>query len=102
MAVKTKAELLESIKAKFGDDTGDDTLAVLEDISDTFDNLEDAAKDTKDWKAEAEHIDADWRKKYHDRFFSGENIDEPDEDPAPNSEVSETLSMSFDNLFKEE
>ena len=100
MAVKTKEELLESIKLKIGEDTSDETLAVLEDISDTIDDLESTAKDTKDWKAEAERIDAEWRKKYHDRFFSGEKIEDA-EDPAPDSDVNESLSMSFENLFKE-
>lgn len=98
MAIKTKDELLLAIKAKIGDDAGDESLTLLEDLSDTMTDLETKAKgDGKDWKAEAERIDAEWRQKYRDRFF-GKEPENPDPDPAPDSGVN----MSFEDLFKGE
>ena len=99
MAIKTKEELLESIRMKFGDDSSDETISLLEDVTDTFSDLEEKAKgDGKDWKAEAERIDAEWRVKYRDRFFNDKPDDEPDDDPViPDGFVN----MSFDDLFKE-
>ena len=44
--VKTKDELMASIKSKFGDDTSDETITLLEDISDTLDTTKEGA----DWK----------------------------------------------------
>ena len=63
--VKTKDELLASIKSKFGDDTSDETISLLEDISDTLDTL----KDGVDWKKKYEDNDKMWRDKYTSRFF---------------------------------
>ena len=97
--IKTKEELLESIRSKIGEDSSDETIAFLEDVTDTFDDLENKAKgDGKDWKAEAERIDAEWREKYKARFFSGEKVDEEDDDPAPESKVN----LTFEDLFTDE
>ena len=57
MAIKTKEELLASLKQTFGDNTDDATLSLIEDVTDTYDDLNSKAKpDGKDWKAEAERI----------------------------------------------
>lgn len=97
MAIKTKEELLESIRSRIGDDSSDETIAFLEDVTDTFSDLETKAKgDGKDWKAEAERIDAEWREKYRNRFFNDKPEDEPDDEPViPDSIVK----MSFEDLF---
>ena len=82
--IKSKAEILEIIKARVGDDTSDETLTMIEDITDTLTDLEKkAAGDGKDWKAEAERIDAEWRQKYKERFFSPAPDEDPPEDPDP-------------------
>ena len=41
--IKTKEELLESIRSKIGEDSSDETIALLEDVTDTFDDLETKA-----------------------------------------------------------
>ena len=71
----------------------------LENITDTYDELEKRANgDGKDWKAEAQRIDDDWRKKYRERFFSGkDNYDNNDD--KPNDDKPQKLT--FENLFKE-
>ena len=48
--VRTKEELLQSIREKLGDSTDDESLSLIEDVSDTMDSF----NDDKDWKAEAE------------------------------------------------
>ena len=63
MAVKTKEEILESVKEIFGDNTDDNTITFLEDITDTITDLEDKAKgDGTDWKAKYTENDEAWRK----------------------------------------
>ena len=90
--VRTKEELLQSIREKLGDSTDDESLSIIEDVSDTMDSF----NDDKDWKAEAERIDTEWRQKYHDRFFnpSPEKEDDPldagDPEPKP---------LRFEDLF---
>lgn len=97
MAIKTKEELLASLKQFFGDNTDDATLSLIEDVTDTYDDLNSKAKpDGKDWKAEAERIDKEWRQKYHDRFF---NPVEDEKDPLDAGDP-EPKKYRFEDLFK--
>jgi len=97
MAIKTKEELLASLKQTFGDNTDDATLSLIEDVTDTYDDLNSKAKpDGKDWKTEAERIDKEWRQKYHDRFF---NPVEDEKDPLDAGDP-EPKKYRFEDLFK--
>lgn len=97
MAVKTKEEILSAIRGHFGDDTSDEALALVEDITDTIDDFENKAKpDGVNWKQRYDENDAAWRKKYRDRFFSGQG--DPEE---PDIEEPRGKKYSFENLFKE-
>ena len=91
--VRTKDELLASIKDRFKDDTSDETISFIEDVSDTINDLETKASDETDWKSKYEENDKQWREKYRDRFFNADGdgnklLDE--EPPKP---------MNFDDLF---
>lgn len=97
MAVKSKDEILESIKSKLQEDSSDEALSLLEDVSDTMDAYEAQVKDSTDWKAEAQRIDAEWRQKYKERFFSG-----PTEDDKDIEESFEEKKLTYEDLFKEE
>lgn len=99
MSVKSKTEILDAIKEKFGDDTSDSTLSFLEDVSDTFEDLESKSKDSTDWKTKYEENDKAWRQKYHDRFFNnGDNDNDNDNDDNDEGDAPK----SFDDLFKTE
>ncbi len=97
MAIKTKAELLELVKERIGDDTSDEALAIIEDVTDTLDDYETRVADAGDWKARYEQNDAEWRKKYKERFFAP--TEEPEEIDEP-EEVEE--KRTFEDLFKTE
>ena len=97
MAVRSKEELMESIRARIGDDQSDEAIALLEDISDTYTDMETKANGGgEDWKSKYEANDAAWRQKYRDRFFGkgSEKEDEPDDQ-------QETKPMTYEELFKE-
>lgn len=97
MAVKTREEILESLRGRFGEELTDDDIAMLEDITDTFTDFEEKTNDVTNWKNKYEENDKAWKKKYSDRFFSkdgDENVNhgnpvEPDDEPI----------KSFDDLF---
>lgn len=73
MAVKTREEILEELRVRVGEQTDDETIAFLEDVTDTFSDLETKAKgDGTDWKTKYEENDAEWRKKYTERFYSSD------------------------------
>lgn len=97
MAVKTKEEILESLRGRFGDDPTDDDIAMLEDITDSFTDFEEKTSDATNWKNKYEENDKAWKKKYSDRFFSkdagnNDNSGDPDE---PEDKPMKT----FDDLF---
>lgn len=98
MAVRTKDELLEIIKGRIGDDSSDETISFLEDITDTLSDYEEKAtnSDTEDWKTKYEENDKMWRERYRERFFS-KKVDNEDED----FEEDEVKSLSYDDLFEE-
>ena len=104
MAILTKEEILEQIKTRLADDTSDEALKLVEDISDTFNDYDNKTKDSTDWKAKFEENDAMWRKKYRDRFFNSPSQDEDiDDRPSPElTEEDENKRLTYDNLFKEE
>lgn len=96
MAVQSREQLFQQIKDRLADDTSDDAIKFLEDVTDTLDDYD--AKIGEDWKTKYETNDREWRQKYTDRFFSGEK-DEPEDEPdiqlAPQK-------LTFEALFKEE
>lgn len=97
--VLSKTDLLDKIKLKIGDSTSDEDLSLIEDVSDTLDDYENRA--SVDWKTKYEELDESWRKRYRDRFFSGETIPEyvkleQEEDIKEDSE-----DKTFEDLFEE-
>lgn len=103
MAVRTRDEILAAIRSRLGDDTSDDALTIIEDIDDTFKDHE--TRTGEDWKSKYDELDAQWRKRYRDRFFqkadNGETTpddvkDDNEEDLKEESEVKD-----FDELFTE-
>ena len=96
MAVKTIEEILAGVKARVGEQTDDETIAFLEDVTDTFSDLETRANgDGTDWKARYEENDAKWRKKYTERFYSSD----PSTDPEPPKQDDTTKPKTFAELF---
>ena len=93
MAIKPIEELMGAVRARVGEDTSDEAIAFVEDVSDTLASLSNA----DDWKKKYEENDAEWRKRYQDRFFSPEKPNDPEPEPDP-----EPKKLTFDELFKED
>lgn len=99
MGVKTREEILESFKTILGENPDDESISFLEDVTDTLDDFEKRANgDGTDWKSKYEENDASWRKKYTERFFSGEPNPEPKPEPKPEPD---NTPKTFSDLFKE-
>lgn len=99
MAVKTRDEIMEAIRKRIGEDTSDEAIALLEDVTDTFTDYETRVADKTDWKAKYDEMDANWRKKYMDRFSgkTGDEIKEEQEEQIKDDSEPRT----FDELFTE-
>ena len=97
MAVRTREEILESIRTRVGEATDDDAISFIEDVADTLADLETKANgDGENWKQKYIENDENWRKKYTDRFFS-KSDPKPDPEPEPEPE-----KKTFADLFKED
>lgn len=99
MAVKTRDEIMEAIRKRIGEDTSDEAISLLEDVTDTFADYETKVADKTDWKTKYDEMDASWRKKYMDRFSgkTGEEVKEEQEEQIKDDSEPRT----FDELFTE-
>lgn len=98
MAIKTTEEILESIRTRMGDDVGtDENISFLEDVTDTFNDLNSKANGQQKWEEKYKENDANWRKKYTDRFFSGGNGEDNHNDI---DEQEDNKPKTFEELFK--
>lgn len=98
MAVKSRDDLLKAVADRFGDDTSDETIAMIEDITDTINDYEEKTKDSTDWKKKYKENDEAWRKKYKDRFFQGEPNNNPN-DSDTKEEPNDDVPVHFSDLF---
>lgn len=96
MAVRTRDEILNSVRERLGEDTSDEALALVEDITDTIADLENKNNNGTNWEQKYRENDEAWRKKYRERFFSG-GSDEDDKEDNPEPKRKYT----YENLFKE-
>lgn len=97
MAVRTKDEILELVKARVGDDSSDEVIGFIEDITDTLNDYEARLSNTTDWKAKYEENDAEWREKYKARFFGKEVV----EDETEVVDEEDNKPMKYEDLFEE-
>lgn len=99
MAVLNREELLNRINDIVGEDTSDETLSLIEDISDTYDDMNNRVNDTEDWKTKYETNDREWRQKYKDRFYNTENAEDIDKDIKRGDNKEEEVPTTFEDLF---
>lgn len=92
MAKLSKDELVEKVKKYIGDRTDDETIEIIEDITDSIDT-----SDADEWKRKYEENDKMWRDKYISRFF-----DEKEEELETPTEHEEKEYNSYEDLFKKE
>lgn len=99
MAVVGKESIMTRLNKLIGDRTDDEVLSIVEDVSDTIDSASGNGMITEE---EADRRvaekEAEWRKKYKERFFSGEPDGEDKNSPEnKDPEVPE----KYDDLFEE-
>lgn len=94
MAKLSKDELIEKVRKYVGDRKDDETIEIIEDISDSIDSSE-----ADEWKKKYEENDKMWRDKYISRFVEKKE-DEPDT-PTEHEEEEKEYN-SFEDLFEEE
>lgn len=103
MSVLSKEDLLSAIKTRLGEDTSDEAIKFLEDVTDTVSDLESKANDEgEDWKTKYTELDKEWRKRYTDRFFSGSSEDSEDDNLDEHNGDEDNAPKTYEDLFKTE
>lgn len=102
MAVKTKDEILQSVKSIIGESTDDNAIELLEDITDTINDYDEKTKE--DWKAKYDELDETWKKKYKERFFNDDTEIEKEKEKEKEKEIEEEkdeTEITFNDIFDE-
>lgn len=104
MSVLEREKFFEAVENRIGEDTSDEAIQFIEDMTDTYNELETRATgDGVDWKQRYEELDEKWKKKYSRRFFAGGTartvIREEDEEDKVGDDNREKITYS--DLFKE-
>lgn len=84
-------DFISTIRGFIGETPDDAGLEILQNMTDTFDEL---SSDTHtDWKEKYEQNDRDWRKKYADAFSAPipDTHEETDEERAENIRIKDIL-----------
>lgn len=93
--IRTSEELLNDIREYMGERIGDEnSISLLENITDTFNDINSRVTDNTDWKAKFERNDAEWKRKYTERFFAPVDPQNDTDRQRRNAE-----SITFNDLF---
>lgn len=98
----SKEELLEKVKTYVGDRTDDESLEIIEDISDSFESSDSAEKIEEiktEYESKLANLDNEWREKYKARFFSEK--DKQDNDDSDTSDDDDDEKTEYSDLFEE-
>ena len=104
MSVLSKDEFFATLKARMGEDNSDEGIKVLEDFTDTYNDLESKATNSSDdeWKRKYEENDKMWRDKYTARFFDGtSSTGEEVKKEQKEDVIDDGEKITFDDLFDE-
>lgn len=99
--VRSKEEILGQIKEIIGNSTDDKAITLLEDFTDTMNDLESRSNNNEGetWKKKYEENDALWKKKYTERFFRASEDEEKDSEESFIGKKETELKTDFDELF---
>lgn len=102
MAILSREDYLERLNTLVGEDNSDEALQIIEDFTDTFDNLgTQNDNDNEDWKQKYEELDATWRQKYRDRFMNSQTTEEDVIEEQKDNVESDGELKEYDELFEE-
>lgn len=107
MAVLNREEFFKRLNGFIGDRTGEETVGFLEDMTDTYNSMENHANgDGVDWHQKYDELNKSWEERYKHRFFNGGDRSVPMHVPGEDSENAKPEydpdAVTIDSLFKGE
>lgn len=99
MSVLNRDDYINRLHTYVGEDSSDDAISFLEDMIDTFEDMENRTGDAAEWERRYNELDETWRKRYKHRFITGHsNIDQSDD---PDETDLKPEEVEVDDLFEE-
>ena len=108
MAVLNREDYFKAVNERVGNDTSDEALAFLENMTDTYSALEKAGQndEQEDWHQKYIENDEAWRVKYQRRFNGGGALDTFGSEGASGNEPQEKEitpeTITIDDLFRDD
>lgn len=99
MAIISKEELITKVNALIADRDDDESISLMEDITDSINAYETKINESGDWKTKYEENDKEWRKRYKERFMTPSQKAEEEEIEEEHDETPVTITK-FDDLFE--
>ena len=102
MPVLNREQFLSRLQERIGEDTSDEAMAFIEDMTDTFNDMETRsnAQSDEQWKQKYDDLDKSWREKYKARFFNSEttpaDVKEEQEDDVKDDAEEKTYADLFE------
>ena len=101
MAILSKEEFLDKVNGVLGSRSDEEAINFLEDMADTYNELEAKAKGTgEDWKQKFEENDKAWQEKYRRRFMSGGGSTVIEEKEESEPEVT-AETITIEDIFQD-
>lgn len=97
MAIKDLSALTEDLKKLIADETSDEAIAFMEDLTDTMTDYQNKTKDEENWKEKYQENDKEWRKKYLARF-SNKPVEDDEDDSY---DLPDPPKKTYLDLFSE-
>jgi hypothetical protein len=99
--ILTREELVSAVRNIFGEDSTDEQISFIENLSDTVSDFEERITTSGDWKTKYEENDANWRKRYTERFVNPNTTREKIIEGQEEDIIDDGSPKSFAELFKE-
>ena len=96
-----KDEFMKRLQERIGEDTSDEAMTFIEDMTDTYNDFESRTGDTEDWKTKYDELDKSWREKYKARFFEGRTTPEDVKEGQTDNVQGDGEEKTFEDLFEE-
>lgn len=103
MGVLKREEFFSRLEDRIKDDTTDEAIKFLEDMSDTYNDMERRINTTnnEEWERKYKELDESWKKRYRHRFFSGDYRSLPSETiETEEAEAYKPEEITIDKLFE--
>lgn len=101
--VLNKEDFMKRLQERIGEDTSDEAMSFIEDMTDTFNDMETRSNNQSDeqWKQKYTELDKSWREKYKARFFNSETPPADVKDKQEDDVKDDAEEKTYADLFEE-